>query len=59
MNFAMDTLGLKKMGKYLWEGREKSSPRWMSLFSFAKLKHIVGQTFFPTFPNEFSHFLQT
>jgi hypothetical protein len=23
MNFAMATLGLKKMGKILWEGREK------------------------------------
>jgi hypothetical protein len=25
MNFAMATLGLKKMGKFLWEGREKSA----------------------------------
>ena len=24
MNFAMATLGLKEMGKFLWEGREKS-----------------------------------
>ena len=23
MNFAMATLGLKEMGKFLWEGREK------------------------------------
>ena len=39
-NSAMATLGLKEMGKFLWEGKEK------------------GQTFFPTFPNEFSHFFQ-
>jgi hypothetical protein len=26
MNFAMATLGLKEMGKFLWEGREKSLP---------------------------------
>ena len=30
------TLGLKKMGKYLWAGREKSLPSWLSQFSFAK-----------------------
>ena len=24
MNFAMTTLGLKEMGKFSWEGREKS-----------------------------------
>ena len=27
INFAMDTLGLKEMGKFLWEGREKVLPR--------------------------------
>ena len=27
MNFAMATLGLKEMVKFLWEGREKSLPR--------------------------------
>ena len=37
MNFAMATLGLKEMGKFLWEGREKSLPIWLSQFSFAKL----------------------
>ena len=31
------TLGLKEMGKFLWEGREKSLSSWLSQFSFAKL----------------------
>ena len=35
-NSAMATLGLKGMGKFLWEGREKSLPSWLSQFSFAK-----------------------
>ena len=26
MNFAMATLGLKEMGKFLWKGREKVCP---------------------------------
>ena len=30
MYFAMATLGLKEMGKFLWEGREKSLPIWLS-----------------------------
>ena len=55
----MATLGLKEMGKFLWEGREKGLPSWLSQFSFAKLRQPTGQTFFPTFPKEFSHFLQT
>ena len=38
MNFAMATLGLKEMGKFLWEGRKKSMPSWLSQFSFAKLR---------------------
>ena len=38
INFAMAALGLKKMGKFLWEGREKSLPSWLSQFSFAKLR---------------------
>ena len=59
MNFAMATLGLKEMGKFLWEGREKSLPSWLSQFSFAKLRQPTRQTFFPTFPKEFFHFLQT
>ena len=32
----MATLGLKEMGKFLWEVREKSLPSWLSQFSFAK-----------------------
>ena len=31
----MATLGLKEMGKFLWEAREKSLPCWLSQFSFA------------------------
>ena len=58
-NFAMTTLGLKEMGKFLWEDREKVLPSWLSQFSFAKLRQPTGQTFFPAFPKEFSHFLQT
>ena len=30
MNFAMATLGLKEMGKFLREGWEKSLPSWLS-----------------------------
>ena len=26
----MATLGLKEMGKFLWEGREKGMPYWLS-----------------------------
>ena len=33
MNFAIATLGLKEMGKFLWEGREKVLPCWLSQFS--------------------------
>ena len=51
MNFAMATLGLKEMEKFLWEGRKKVLPSWLSQFSFAKLRQPTGQTFF--------HFLQT
>ena len=36
-NSAMATLGLKEMGKFLWEGREKVLPWWLSQFSFAKV----------------------
>ena len=32
-NSAMATLGLKEMGKFLWEGREKVLPSWLSQFS--------------------------
>ena len=58
-NSAMATLGLKEMGKILWEGRKKSLPSWLSQFSFAELRQPTGQTFFPTFHKELSHFLQT
>ena len=37
MNFAMATLGLKGMEKFLWEGREKSLPSWLSQFSKPKV----------------------
>ena len=33
-NSAMATLGLKEMGKFLWEDREKVLPCWLSQFSF-------------------------
>jgi hypothetical protein len=56
---AMATLALKEMGKFLWEGREKGLPCWLSQFSETKLRQPIGQTFFPTFPKEFSHFFQT
>ena len=59
MNFAMATLGLKEMGKFLWEGRDKGLPCWLSQFSKTKLRQPTGQIFFPIFPKEFSHFLQT
>ena len=58
-NSAKATLGLKEMGKFLWEGREKSLPCWLSQFSKTKLRQLAGQNFFSTFPKEFSHFLQT
>ena len=29
-NFAMATLGLKEMGNFLWEGREKGLLCWLS-----------------------------
>ena len=40
----MATLGLKEMGKFLWEGRKKGLPSWLSQFS------KTGQTFFPYLP---------
>ena len=58
-NLAIGTLGLKEMGKFLWEGREKGLPSWLSQFSKTKLRQPTGQTFYPTFPKEFFHFLQT
>ena len=56
---AMATLGLKEMGKFFWEVREKGLPCWLSQFSKTKLRQPNGQTFFPAFPKEFPHFLQT
>ena len=58
-NSAMASLGLKELGKFLWEGREKGLSCWLSQFSKTKLRQPTGLTFFPTFPKEFSHFLQT
>ena len=58
MNFAIATLGLKEMGKFLWEGREKGLPCWLSQFSKTKPRQPTWQTFFPTFPREFSHFFK-
>ena len=46
-NSAMATLGLKEMGKFLWEGRKKGLPCWLSHFSKTKLRQPTGQTFFP------------
>ena len=43
MNFAIATLGLKEMGKFLWEGREKILPSWLSQFSFAKSKVAIAK----------------
>ena len=37
MNFAVANLGLKEMGKFLWEGSEKGLPGWLSQFSKTKL----------------------
>ena len=36
-NSAMATLGMKEMGKFLWESREKSLPSWLSQFSKPKV----------------------
>jgi len=55
----MATLGLKEMGKFIWEGREKGLPYYMFQFSKTKQRHPSGRTFFPAFPEVFSHFLQT
>ena len=57
-NSGMATLGLKEMGKFLSEGREKGLLCWLAQFSKHKLRQPTGQTFFPTFRKEFSHFLQ-
>ena len=41
-NSAMGTLGLKEMGKFLREGREKSLPCWLSQFSVKMQKKKSG-----------------
>ena len=40
----MATLGLKEMGKFLWEGMEKGLPCWLSQFSKTKLKQPTVMT---------------
>ena len=35
---SMATLGLKEMGKFLWEGREKGLSCWLSKFGKTKLR---------------------
>ena len=54
-NLVMATLDLKEMGNFLGEGRENDLPSWLSQLSKTKLRQPTGQTFFPTFPKEFSH----
>ena len=49
-NSAMATLGLKEMRKFLWEGREKVLPSWLSQFSFSKLRKPVVKQFKIPFP---------
>ena len=36
----MATLGLKEMGKFFWEGREKDLSYWLSQFSKTKLSYL-------------------
>ena len=50
----MATLGLKEIGKFLWEGREKGLPCWLSQFSKTKLRQPTGQTFFCIFQMNFA-----
>ena len=45
-NSAMANLGLKEMGKFIYEGRKKGLPRWLPQFSNIKMKQPTGQTFF-------------
>ena len=45
-NSTMATLGLKEMGKFLWEGREKGLPCWLSQFSKTLLQDIESLLFF-------------
>ena len=53
----MATLGLKEMGKFLWEGREKSLPSWLFQFSFAKLRQPIRQTFLEKITSDSANFV--
>ena len=48
----MATLGLKEMGKFLWEGREKVLPSWLSQFSFANQVFHFGVGRHASFPQK-------
>ena len=54
MNFAIAPLGLKEIGKFLWECREKSLPSWLSQFSCGKCKEKPGIPFWGWTPFRFS-----
>ena len=41
----MAILGWKEMGKFLWEGREKGLPCWLSQFSSFKPKVAIAEFF--------------
>ena len=42
----MATLGLKEMGKFLWEGREKGLPCWLSQFPISFKPKVAIAEFF-------------
>jgi len=42
-NSAMATLGLKEMGKFLWEGRGKGLTWWLSRFNKTKLLQTIAK----------------
>ena len=44
----MATLGLKEMGKFLWEGRKKGLPCWLS--QFRKKKSGIMKSGFDAMP---------
>ena len=48
-NSTMATLGLKEMGKFLWEDREKGLPCWLSQFSKILLLEQMAAEFFKNF----------
>jgi hypothetical protein len=51
MNLAMATLGLKEMGKFLWEDREKGLPGWQNETETANRADL-----FPYLPKRISPF---